>query len=346
MKILLFYPISRKTYDLYCLLRNKFEGIQIRFEAKNTVERLFTTLLYGKNWKQINNNESYIILPQEVEQVLKTIEEDSKNKYCFDSKEKIVALNNKENFSKIATRLKIKHPKTWSKPFSLETNKKLIFKPKEGKGSKGIYIKNCKGAETIPKNYIVQEYLGNSNEIYGFFAFAVEGVVISSYCHKRIETFPRNGGVSVLCERITNKELSREGHYVVEKLMYSGLIMIEFKCFNNTFYVIEVNPRLWGSSALMNLINLDPLSHYIIHLLPELSKKYKEPRKKHNNINFLIWLLPYGLFRTKVWKYFKKSIIINWPSSGGPLKYLFVNIIILTFKALIGITKKLKFNSQ
>ncbi len=84
------------------------------------------------------------------------------------------------------------------------------------------------------------------------FVGAHEGEVLAAFAHRRLREKPPSGGVSVLRESIAPDPVLLEGsRRLVEELRYTGVAMVEFRRSpDGTAYLMEINPRLWGSVQL------------------------------------------------------------------------------------------------
>ena len=100
------------------------------------------------------------------------------------------------------------------------------------------------------KDYpIIQEFI--EGEGVGFFAFYKDGKVMASFMHERVREFPVSGGRSVCARSFYNENLEKSGRAVLDALHWNGSAMVEFKrTADNTYYLLEVNPKLWGSIEL------------------------------------------------------------------------------------------------
>jgi predicted ATP-grasp superfamily ATP-dependent carboligase len=79
------------------------------------------------------------------------------------------------------------------------------------------------------------------------------GGVLAEFSHKRIREKPPSGGVSVLCESIpVDRQLRDYSVQLLEEFQWDGVAMVEFKmdCDTNTYRLMEVNGRFWGSLQL------------------------------------------------------------------------------------------------
>lgn len=87
----------------------------------------------------------------------------------------------------------------------------------------------------------------------GVFALAEHGRVIATFAHRRLREFPPSGGVSVLRESIAVPDnLAEASASLLASLRWHGVAMIEFRvdARDGTPYVMEINPRFWGSLQL------------------------------------------------------------------------------------------------
>jgi predicted ATP-grasp superfamily ATP-dependent carboligase len=87
----------------------------------------------------------------------------------------------------------------------------------------------------------------------GVFLLRWNGKTFASFAHRRLREFPPSGGVSVTCESTAlPPDLLTRAESLLEKLDWSGVAMVEFKKDGATgpAFLMEVNPRFWGSLQL------------------------------------------------------------------------------------------------
>lgn len=65
----------------------------------------------------------------------------------------------------------------------------------------------------------------------------------AALCHRRIREYPAAGGPSTCCESFYDQELIGQAFRLLASFNFVGMAMVEFK----GPYVLEVNPRVWGS---------------------------------------------------------------------------------------------------
>lgn len=99
-------------------------------------------------------------------------------------------------------------------------------------------------------NYpIIQEYIKGDGV--GFFAYYKNGELINYFMHERIREFPVSGGRSVCAKSFYDEKLLNDGKRILDALNWNGSAMVEFKrTSDNNYYLLEVNPKLWGSLEL------------------------------------------------------------------------------------------------
>jgi predicted ATP-grasp superfamily ATP-dependent carboligase len=87
----------------------------------------------------------------------------------------------------------------------------------------------------------------------GVFLLRWGGEVVASFAHRRIREKPPSGGVSVCCESVAlPPALLAQSASLLEALDWNGVAMIEYKhdTRSGRNYLMEINPRFWGSLQL------------------------------------------------------------------------------------------------
>jgi len=98
--------------------------------------------------------------------------------------------------------------------------------------------------------YLVQEYIPGHGE--GVFALFDRGNAVTFFAHKRLREKPPTGGISVLSESVPlDPHLLNVSKLLLGSVPYHGVAMVEFKVRpDGAPFLIEVNPRFWGSLQL------------------------------------------------------------------------------------------------
>lgn len=87
----------------------------------------------------------------------------------------------------------------------------------------------------------------------GIFLLLGRSGVLARFAHRRLREKPPTGGVSVLRESIKpDEDLFERAQDLLEEFGWEGVAMVEFKVSDESGepYLMEVNPRLWGSLQL------------------------------------------------------------------------------------------------
>ncbi len=97
---------------------------------------------------------------------------------------------------------------------------------------------------------LLQEFVPGKGE--GVFLLLDRGRPLARFAHRRIREKPPWGGVSVLSEAIVpDPELLAGSERLLADLAFTGVAMVEFRRSPmGPAYLMEVNPRLWGSLQL------------------------------------------------------------------------------------------------
>lgn len=169
----------------------------------------------------------------------------------------------------------------------------VVAKPPLGRGAIGMrFINNRSQLNHIQADDVIQEKLGDGHSVIGAFYLCYEGKVIVHHQHRRILTYPADGGVSThaACEHIP--EIAEKGTQILESLGWEGLAMLEFLPQRQTgaYLAIECNTRLWGSCLLGEYAGYAPVETYInLCLGNAVPDKPKRPNAQ------IVWYFPYQL---------------------------------------------------
>ncbi|MBD5117696.1 MAG: ATP-grasp domain-containing protein [Clostridiales bacterium] len=85
-----------------------------------------------------------------------------------------------------------------------------------------------------------------------------EGRLISAICHRRIREYPAAGGPSTCCESFYDEHMIDSAYRLLSSFGFVGMAMVEFK----GEYVLEVNPRVWGSFPMTERASSPFVSRY------------------------------------------------------------------------------------
>lgn len=325
MKILIPNTLTRKAFDVVNILLIHFSNAELIFGISRG-ERVKTRLIYNPvNSELLRKDENFfsdlnaiskkykhddlVFIPVEEETTLSFLNFINKFgegnfKYALPSLEFFKLSRNKNELNVFCEKSDIPCPKYFTKK-DIDSNNFLypiIVKPINGSGSNGIYfIQDSKELNEIDidfKRDFIQELLPNAKDVEAGFYFCQNGKIKSFYSHKRIRTFPEAGGVSVFSEFLKDQKIKEAGKKIIEKLNWSGLLMIEFifDKRDSQYKLIEINPRLWGSILLSEFSGAKFLKSYVNYAL-ELEDVKTNYKKKA----YIRWIFPYDVIY-----YFKK----------------------------------------
>lgn len=98
--------------------------------------------------------------------------------------------------------------------------------------------------------FSIQSFIEGTGQ--GIFALFDHGAPVCYFSHRRLREKPPAGGVSVLCESApVNEILKNAAERLLSRAQWHGVAMVEFRVAEDgTGYLMEVNPRFWGSLQL------------------------------------------------------------------------------------------------
>jgi predicted ATP-grasp superfamily ATP-dependent carboligase len=216
----------------------------------------------------------------------------------FGSYETFLILDDKKELEKLTSKLDIKVPSKYTFESQNETIKfPIVYKPTQSSSSKGVqYIKNneeltlCRNAFKDSK-YVLQQYV--SGKGVGYSVICKNGQIIVGNGHIRLAEFPISGGSSTIRGGYMHQEMHNIAKKICEGTNWTGFAMFEFKLTdNNEIYLIEINPRIWGS--INQSIQMGVNFPYYL-LFPE--KIPENPMINHTVITYLSPLSYISLFQ-------------------------------------------------
>jgi predicted ATP-grasp superfamily ATP-dependent carboligase len=190
------------------------------------------------------------VMSSEIEELLSQREKFGHSLDYTGSLEAYRTLHYKNNLMELASSLNVRIPKTYNT--IAEAARPYIIKPVNASSAKGVrYILNEREHlkamnEFVPGDFVIQEYIKGFGA--GYSSFCRNGKIITGYGHRRLAEYPVTGGSSVYRCAYSSNEMYEINKKILEEVNWSGFCMTEFKIkSNNEAYLIEVNPRIWGS---------------------------------------------------------------------------------------------------
>lgn len=277
--------IAVTFFSKYC--RKKIITPSPKFEAKKFIEKI----------KKICREENIeVILPVRGPSTL-AISKHKKEleKYSlvpFEDYEKLEKVYNKASLIQTASHIGILIPKTLIiknnqniENFLERLSFPVVIKLSKSEGSMGV--KYAYNREDLIQKYfllreksdapiLLQEYI--SGEGYGCSVlFDSRSNPIAVFCHKRLRENPPTGGPSVARISIKWPELERITLKLMKHLRWKGLAMVEYKVDSGGKpYLMEVNPRFWGSLPLAIASGVDFPNLFVKYALGEKIEPIKD----------------------------------------------------------------------
>lgn len=204
------------------LIREKVSYPVVRKEILDQVQDKFTLITKAKNHGiEVPKSHAFKCLPSELETTLNIIEDELHFPIILKPRRSV---------------------QTDSKGELLKVPRKIVSSRAEAKS----FISSLDHS----LEYLAQNVISGSG--IGIFSFFKTNHSIMDFSHTRILEKPPEGGVSVLSEsREMDKDLLAKVHSLLTSYAWDGLAMVEFKLDSTgTPYLMEINPRPWGSLQL------------------------------------------------------------------------------------------------
>ena len=142
-----------------------------------------------------------------------------------------------------------------------------------------------------PADFIIQEIItGTEDNIYVVAAYMdrhyePHGV----FCGQKIRQYPVDFGTTTMIRTVKNPTLEQMSIVFLQKVKYEGLVDVEFKYDEkkNTFYVIEINPRLGRWYGIVEAAGHDTIYYSYLDLTNQaINEKVVVSRK----ITWVFWV--------------------------------------------------------
>lgn len=266
---------SRKAFDLYNIFRKKDVEV-ILYSSKKLLIRLILMIIYVKKVYPHSNlvkvQKGRILGVEECD--ISFLYDNDLDKFG-DVPNQVVFENMRDKLA-LASLLSdagINYPitKRLEDASPRDFQGSVFLKPRWGMGAEGVArhksFDNLKSdvLEKALKNFIVQKTIISDSNIVSACMFCRSGNVLSYYSHKRLVTFPEGDGVSVISKSFSDSVIFELSKKLVKKTYFSGFIMIEFlyDIEQQSYCVIEINPRPWGSILLSEICQSNLVDSYL-----------------------------------------------------------------------------------
>jgi predicted ATP-grasp superfamily ATP-dependent carboligase len=75
--------------------------------------------------------------------------------------------------------------------------------------------------------------------------------------------YPLSGGPTCLCRTVFNRDLLKYACSILTELKFQGIAMLDFKGTVDKPYLLEINPRIWGSAELCHVAKSSFFESYV-----------------------------------------------------------------------------------
>ncbi|MFP4180585.1 MAG: ATP-grasp domain-containing protein [Spirochaetaceae bacterium] len=265
--------LSRKNIQVYagdsekqcmCSFSKYKSGFFVYPDFRTKPEEFIDSVINYIKEKQIG---VYIPVHEEILTVAKYIDRFPEDVIIpISSYEKIFSLFNNYTLWEIAHRLSVSLPRTIKPDTEAELTGgietmmfPLIVKMQNSNGSKGVKIvETKKEALEVWKEFkakavlkpIVQEYVEGT--MYAVSLLFNKGKEIARFVRRNLREKEYFGGTCTKAESIYKHDIADEASKILKELNYTGVVMCEFLVneSDNTHWLIEANPRYWGTTGL------------------------------------------------------------------------------------------------
>ncbi|MBD1399346.1 ATP-grasp domain-containing protein [Pelovirga terrestris] len=197
--------------------------------------------------------------------------------------EPFLTVHNKDKLYDALIQQSIKTPKTlYLKDFSdyneikMKLPGKVVLKPRQGGGNWGIFFPDpvfCYNEQIKPylkdlnvdiARVLVQEWIP-TQEKYSHVVIYQNGQFIQDFADIHVRDFPLSGGSGVLRKTCDASPMTEISKHLFDDIGWHGMAEVEYVSHAETgeFYLIEINPRVWGGVNSAITSSLDIVGMYL-----------------------------------------------------------------------------------
>ena len=115
--------------------------------------------------------------------------------------------------------------------------------------SEDAFVRAYRRMDAISASPLIQDYLGGQDV---GVAVVMDGQSrpVDFLCYVSDREYPLSGGPTCLCRTVFDRKLLRYACDLLQAIRFRGIAMLDFKGSVERPFLLEINPRLWGSAAL------------------------------------------------------------------------------------------------
>ncbi|MDR0446953.1 MAG: ATP-grasp domain-containing protein [Oscillospiraceae bacterium] len=242
--------------------RSKYVSERVRLDA---ARELPTDDAYADGILELARRENTVIFPAgaRTTRIMAARREEFSRFTLISDAETLKRANDKPTVAAMARELGIRVPETLSLKDADSFNYPVVVKYADGEAL-GI---TAAGRYAIARNraeldaavlkmqahpYFISEYIRGAG--YGVSVLTDrQRRPVRVFCHERLREYPLTGGPSVACRSVWCENMARDAVRLLQAMNFEGLAMVEFRGTPETYAVLEINPRVWGSYPLSYL---------------------------------------------------------------------------------------------
>ncbi len=146
----------------------------------------------------------------------------------------------------------------------------VVIKPRHSYASKGIhFFQNSKALKEyifkkriLNNNYILQEVI-SGGELHDVALCAKEGKTFSILTQQRLVSFYDFGGGGIINKTTYEPQLMEYAKKIAKYMNWNGLLEIDFIFKDNKYYLLECNPKVWGTTYLTTKAGLNMIQQMV-----------------------------------------------------------------------------------
>jgi predicted ATP-grasp superfamily ATP-dependent carboligase len=201
----------------------------------------------------------------------------------FNDHAAFLQLSNKEATMQLAESLDVPYPRTVSMHEPDQADEvaerlglPVVFKSPLDQGTV-VYARDAGELRRLSEEFLAQRAASGANAIHplaqeyiegeghGFYALAERGKLLAYFMHRRLHEYPPSGGPTAMAVSYRDPVLLDLGRRFFSATEWHGVAMVEFRRSrrDGRYYLLEVNPKFWGSLDLSVASGVDfPLLLY------------------------------------------------------------------------------------
>ena len=111
------------------------------------------------------------------------------------------------------------------------------------------FVRAYRRMDAISPSPLIQDYLGGQ-DVGVAVVMDEDSRPVDFLCYVSEREYPLSGGPTCLCRTVFDRQLLRYACDLLQAIHFRGIAMLDFKGSVERPFLLEINPRIWGSAAL------------------------------------------------------------------------------------------------